>query len=171
MFISFNPDIDTKEKALEIAGRWVSMLQNGHIELKPYPIEDNRFIFIVDDGAKVAEVLKVLREQKEFNYAEIDQQKHFGKYSYLKLHPEALKAEENRIESRDSHLRDRQKWPKVVEKRNKHKPGTKKNKPQSDEEQKKKKRKKKRKKVKKPKKSKGMKTKTKKGRSRADSDL
>ena len=51
------------------------MLRNGHIELKPYPIEDNRFLYILDDGAKVPEALGLLKKQKEFNYAEIDQKK------------------------------------------------------------------------------------------------
>ena len=51
------------------------MLQNGHIEVKPYPIEDNRFIFIIDDGAKTGTALDVLKKQPEFNYAEIDSTK------------------------------------------------------------------------------------------------
>lgn len=51
------------------------MLQNGHVEMKPYPIEDNRFIYILDDGAMVPVALDVLKQQPEFNYAEIDSQK------------------------------------------------------------------------------------------------
>jgi hypothetical protein len=52
------------------------MMQNGHVELKPYPIEDNRFIYIIDDGSKVPIALDVLKQQPEFNYAEIDSEKY-----------------------------------------------------------------------------------------------
>ena len=113
IFTSFNPDIDTKEKANEVAGRWVSMLINGHIELKPYPIENNMFIFIVDDGSRVPEVLRLLKKQPEFNFATIDSQNYYGDHSAMKLNPALLKAEEDRIKKRDDEIKAKQKWPKV----------------------------------------------------------
>mmetsp|Transcript_31210 Transcript_31210/g.93649 ORF Transcript_31210/g.93649 Transcript_31210/m.93649 type:complete len:201 (+) Transcript_31210:363-965(+) len=148
IFVTFNPEVDSKKKAEEIAGRWVSMLQNAHLEVKPYPIEGTRFIFIIDDGSKVPMVFDVLFKQKEFNYAEIDQKRYFGEHSYFKLNPDAEKADQARIKKRDANTQRKMKLHKVVEHRGKHKPGTKSRKADDPEKKAAKKRRKKKRKSK-----------------------
>ena len=56
--------------------QWKSQLGNAHIDVKPYMIEEDRFLLTIDDGSLVPQILAFLMEQEQFDYVEVDQRKY-----------------------------------------------------------------------------------------------
>lgn len=119
IFVKVNPSVKTKKEAEEIGGRWHGALMNAHVEVKPYHIEDFRFLWNLDDGSKVAKVWEFLEQQKEFDFVEVDQKKYYGKYSYTKANPQVEEEEKQNIKKRDAATKKKMKRVKKTEFRGK----------------------------------------------------
>eukprot|EP00039_Didymoeca_costata_P004869 m.76737 g.76737 ORF g.76737 m.76737 type:complete len:249 (-) comp12575_c0_seq4:1135-1881(-) len=103
IFTSFNKEqVKSKAEMEEISGRWIGMLMNNHLEIKAYPIEDDKMLYVIDDGSRLPELQDFLVGQKEVDYLEIDQKKTYGKFSWSKKHKKkAEKLEEQEKKERE----------------------------------------------------------------------
>lgn len=63
----------------ELTGRWQLGLTNGHIKCQRYIIEDNKAIFLFDDGSQAYEAKEFLLEQPELKEYSIENQVFHGK--------------------------------------------------------------------------------------------
>jgi len=50
MFVELKEEYNTKKKVEEVAEKWTSLLWTNGLKVRPYPIDDNRLLFVVDTG-------------------------------------------------------------------------------------------------------------------------
>jgi len=92
IFVSVNPVVKSKEEMETLSQRWTGMLANNQVNVKAYPIEDKKLLYVINDGSQAAELLNFLKQQDEVDIIEVDSQKTYGKKSWSKKNPKKVKA-------------------------------------------------------------------------------
>jgi len=94
MFVQLKEEFDTKDKVERVAEKWTSLLYTNGLKVRPYPIEDNRLLFVVDTGMYDTEEFKQFAlsmeetevfEYKQQKYYPGDQNKGAGAYDMKKI--------------------------------------------------------------------------------------
>lgn len=80
MFVDVRPDISI-DNAKTIMQIWQTSLQNNHIIVERYPIEDRRSIFMFREGSQAVEAKNYLIAQKELQLVTLEGQTYTGQYS------------------------------------------------------------------------------------------
>ncbi|KYN05188.1 PREDICTED: LDLR chaperone boca [Cyphomyrmex costatus] len=76
MFIDLQPNI-SEEQADVMTRIWQTGLQNHHITIERYPIENKRYIFMFHDGAHAIEGKNYLLQHSEVAFITIDGQSYY----------------------------------------------------------------------------------------------
>ncbi|KYM79394.1 LDLR chaperone boca [Atta colombica] len=76
MFIDLQSNV-SEEQADVMTRIWQTGLQNNHITMERYPIENKRFIFMFHDGAQAIEGKNYLLQQPEVAHVTIDGQSYY----------------------------------------------------------------------------------------------
>mmetsp|Transcript_5954 Transcript_5954/g.8181 ORF Transcript_5954/g.8181 Transcript_5954/m.8181 type:complete len:226 (-) Transcript_5954:167-844(-) len=78
LFVELKAEYDTKEKAEEVAEKWTGLLFTNGLQVRPYPIDDNRLLFVVNTGMFDTEEFKSFAlDQEETEVVEYKQQKYY----------------------------------------------------------------------------------------------
>ena len=76
-FVTLKPEFDTKEKTEEVAEKWTSLLWTNGLQVRPFPIDDNRLLIVVDTGLVDVDALKsFVLTQEEIEIFEYKQQQY-----------------------------------------------------------------------------------------------
>lgn len=59
--------------------RWSEMLQNAHIPIKMYMIEDDQILYVTERGEDAKQIIEFLQKQDDVAEVTLDQQKYPGK--------------------------------------------------------------------------------------------
>ncbi|KYN12707.1 LDLR chaperone boca [Trachymyrmex cornetzi] len=76
MFVDLQSNV-SEEQADVMTRIWQTGLQNNHITMERYPIENKRFIFMFHDGAQAIEGKNYLLQQPEVGHVTIDGQSYY----------------------------------------------------------------------------------------------
>mmetsp|Transcript_11944 Transcript_11944/g.19138 ORF Transcript_11944/g.19138 Transcript_11944/m.19138 type:complete len:230 (-) Transcript_11944:51-740(-) len=78
LFAELKAEYDTKEKVEEVAEKWTTLLFTNGLQVRPYPIDDNRLLFVVNTGMYDTEEFKQFAlNQEETKVIEYKQQKYY----------------------------------------------------------------------------------------------
>jgi len=78
MFVQLKEEYDTKEKVEKVAAKWTQLLITNGLKIRPYPIDDNRLLFVVDTGMyDTEEFKKFALDQEETKVFEHKSQKYY----------------------------------------------------------------------------------------------
>jgi len=99
LFVSMNPVVKSKEEMETLSQRWTGMLANNQVNVKAYPIEDKKLLYVINDGSQGTELINFLIQQSEVDIIEVDSQKTYGKKSWSKKNPKKVKAAAARQEA------------------------------------------------------------------------
>lgn len=80
--VSGNP---TREETEQITSLWQSSLRNAHINAERYLVDDNRAIFMYNDGSQAWEANDFLLEQEQCASVTIENKVYEGKHSKKKV--------------------------------------------------------------------------------------
>ncbi|XP_011635308.1 LDLR chaperone boca [Pogonomyrmex barbatus] len=76
MFVDLRSDV-SKEQAEIMTQIWQTGLQNNHITVERYPIENNRYIFMFHDGSQAIEGKNYLLQHSEITQITVDGQSYY----------------------------------------------------------------------------------------------
>eukprot|EP00471_Norrisiella_sphaerica_P013984 CAMPEP_0184500378 /NCGR_PEP_ID=MMETSP0113_2-20130426/44573_1 /TAXON_ID=91329 /ORGANISM="Norrisiella sphaerica, Strain BC52" /LENGTH=200 /DNA_ID=CAMNT_0026888721 /DNA_START=274 /DNA_END=873 /DNA_ORIENTATION=- len=78
LFVTLKSEYDTEEKCQKVAGKWAGLLWTIGLEIRPFPIGDNRLLFVIHTGMGDVQRFKDFAlEQEETDHIEHKQQKSY----------------------------------------------------------------------------------------------
>ncbi|XP_043480265.1 LDLR chaperone boca [Leptopilina heterotoma] len=80
MFVDVRPDVSVDD-AKTVMQIWQTSLNNNHIVIERYPIEDRRSIFMFREGSQAVEAKNFLIAQKELQLVTLEGQTFTGQYA------------------------------------------------------------------------------------------
>lgn len=78
-FVNVAGDPPNRQRTEELTGRWQIGLQNAHVKVNRFVIEDNRVLFVFEDGSNAYEYKQYILDQPEVSEYSIDGQTFHGK--------------------------------------------------------------------------------------------